>query len=62
MNEINELLREKLLDAQAPGYEAEFSPEEAEMVGAFHENAISSQDAFESVIDLALVDTFVNKE
>jgi len=45
-------LREKLLDAEVPGYQAEFDPEEAERVGAFFEDALSEQDAAESNIDL----------
>ena len=45
-------LREKLLDAMTPGYQAEFDPDEAEQVGAFIEDALSEQDAAESDIDL----------
>lgn len=48
-------LREKLLDAMTPGYQAEFDPDEAEKAGAFVEDALSEQDAAESDIDL--VDT-----
>jgi hypothetical protein len=48
-------LREKLLDAMTPGYQAEFDPDEAEQAGAFIEDALSEQDAAESDIDL--VDT-----
>jgi hypothetical protein len=48
-------LREKLLDAMTPGYQAEFDPDEAEQAGAFVEDALSEQDAAESDIDL--VDT-----
>ena len=40
-----EALREKLADAQTPGYQAEFDPEEAERAGAFVEDALSEQDA-----------------
>jgi hypothetical protein len=50
-------LREKLLDAMTPGYQAEFDPDEAEQAGAFVEDALSEQDAAESDIDL--VDTTV---
>jgi hypothetical protein len=50
-------LREKLLDAMTPGYQAEFDPDEAEKAGAFIEDALSEQDAAESDIDL--VDTTV---
>jgi hypothetical protein len=45
-------LREKLLDALIPGYQVEFDPEEAAKAGAFVEDALSEQDAFESDIDL----------
>jgi len=45
-------LREKLLDAMIPGYQAEFDPDEAEQAGAFVEDALSEQDAVESDIDL----------
>ena len=48
-----EALREKLTDAQTPGYQAEFDPEEAERAGAFVEDALSEQDAAESGDDLA---------
>jgi hypothetical protein len=44
-------LRKKLADAEAPGYQAEFDPGEAERAGAFVEDAMSEQDAVESTID-----------
>jgi hypothetical protein len=44
-------LREKLADAEVPGYQAEFNPHEAERAGAFVEDAMSEQDALESGID-----------
>ena len=47
-----EALREKLADAQTPGYQAEFDPEEAERAGAFVEDALSEQDATDSNADL----------
>jgi hypothetical protein len=46
------LVREKLDDAFVPGAEAEFDPEEAELAGAFVEDALSEDDARESGIDL----------
>ncbi len=46
-----EVIAEKLLDAQIPGFIAEFDPDEAEQVGAFTEDALSEQDALESDID-----------
>ena len=45
-------LREKLTDALTPGFQAEFDPDEADMAGAFVEDALSEQDAFESSMDL----------
>lgn len=50
-----EALREKLADAQTPGYQAEFDPEEAERAGAFVEDALSEQDATDSNADLVEV-------
>ena len=47
-----EALREKLADAQTPGYQAEFDPEDAERAGAFVEDALSEQDATDSNADL----------
>jgi hypothetical protein len=44
-------VREKLMDARVPGYQAEFDPDEAEIAGAFVEDAISERDALESAID-----------
>lgn len=51
-----EALREKLIDALIPGYQAEFDPEEAERAGAFVEDALSEPDAAESSLDLVTVD------
>jgi len=48
-----EALREKLIDAQKPGYQAEFSSEEAERAGAFVEDTLSEQAAAKSGDDLA---------
>ena len=42
---------DKLHDAQTPGYHAEFDPEEAESAGAFVEDALSEEDALDSVHD-----------
>lgn len=47
----SDALREKLLDAMTPGFEAECSPLEAELAGAFEENALSQKDARESAMD-----------
>ena len=48
-----QVLREKLLDAMTPGYQAEFDPEEADRAGAFEESALSEADALASTDDLA---------
>lgn len=47
----NALIREKLLDAATPGYAVEFDAREAEMAGAFAEDALSEADAADSVHD-----------
>ena len=47
-----EALREKLSDMETPGFEVEFDPEEAELAGAFVEDALSEQDALESNPDV----------
>lgn len=47
----NDILAAKLDDALVPGFEVEFSPDEAELLGAFSEDALSETDAKESVID-----------
>jgi len=46
-----EAIRQKLQDAETPGYEVEFDPDEAERI-AFREDALSDDDARESVADL----------
>lgn len=43
-----QIIREKLLDAQVPGFQAEFDPIEAEQLGAFIEDSLSEQDARDS--------------
>ncbi|WP_367899688.1 conjugal transfer protein TraD [Xanthomonas oryzae] len=48
-------LSEKLADAETPGFQAEFDPEEAERAGAFVEDALNEQDASASGDDLVEV-------
>ena len=48
-----QVLREKLIDAMTPGYQAEFDPGEADLAGAFAESALSEADALASTDDLA---------
>jgi hypothetical protein len=47
----DEIIDRKLQDAETPGYEVPFDPDEAERL-AFHEDALSDEDARESVVDL----------
>ncbi len=49
--DIQEVIKEKLLDAEIPGFQAEFDPLEAQMLGALTEDALSEQDALDSTID-----------
>lgn len=42
---------EKLKDALTPGYQAEFDPHEADVAGAFQEDALNEADALASVHD-----------
>ena len=49
--DITEIIQEKLLDAEIPGFQAEFDPLEAERLGAFKEDALTEQDALDSTID-----------
>ena len=47
----DDVIGQKLREAETPGYEVAFDPDEAERT-AFHEDALSDQDARDSVIDL----------
>mgnify|MGYP001164230773 CR=1 FL=1 len=49
--DIQEVITDKLLDAEIPGFQAEFDPLEAERLGAFKEDALSEQDALDSTND-----------
>ncbi|WP_020405855.1 hypothetical protein [Hahella ganghwensis] len=49
-------IRDKYIDAMTPGYQVEFDPVEAELVGAFVEDALSEEDATESTLDLPEID------
>lgn len=46
------ILREKMRDAEVPGFHAEFAPDEAETIGAFVEDGLNEQDAAESDTEL----------
>ena len=45
------IIKEKLADLMVEGYEVEVSPEEADLMGAFAETALSEKDAKESQYD-----------
>ena len=45
------IIKEKLTDLMVEGYEVEVSPEEADLMGAFAETALSEKDAKESQYD-----------
>jgi hypothetical protein len=51
----NQLIEAKFNDALTPGYQVEFSPNEADRAGAFVEDALSEADALDSVVDLLQV-------
>lgn len=46
-----DIVRAKMADALVPAYQAEFDPDEAEMAGAFPEDALSEADALDSTHD-----------
>jgi len=48
---IEEIIQQKLQEAEIPGCEVQFDPDEAERI-AFREDALSDEDARESIIDL----------
>ncbi len=48
---MDEVIDQKLLDMETPGFAAEFSAIEAERLGAFDEDALNLQDAMDSTID-----------
>jgi len=46
-----EIIAQKLQEAEIPGHEVEFDPDEAERI-AFREDALSDEDARQSITDL----------
>ena len=48
---IHDVVSEKLQDLMIPGFIAEVSPLEAEIMGVFVEDALSDSDALEAVYD-----------
>ncbi|WP_242695266.1 conjugal transfer protein TraD [Shewanella sp. 4t3-1-2LB] len=51
LTDIQSVIDAKLEDAQIPGAQVEVSPEEAALMGAFVEDAISEDDAISSAIE-----------
>ena len=54
MNEpeiVFDLVGSKLEDIETQGFKAEFTPEEADIAGAFSEDALSLEDAEEAMLD-----------
>ncbi|MBY0243430.1 MAG: hypothetical protein K2X55_29400 [Burkholderiaceae bacterium] len=56
------VLQEKLADAQVPGFWTEFAPDEADLAGAFVEQALAETDATVSHLDLISPDNNDAKE
>lgn len=50
----SDILTEKLLDADSGGFLAECTPEEAEAMGAFPEDALELDDALEGAVESAM--------
>lgn len=46
-----EIVQEKLNDLMIPGFIAEVSPEEAQLMGAFEEDALTEKEAQEAAHD-----------
>lgn len=49
-------LAEKFFDVMTPGAIVEFDPAEAEQAGAFVEDALNEEDAWDSIIDNGMVE------
>lgn len=46
------VVRRKMRDAEFPGFSVAFDPDEAELAGAFEEDALDPDDAAEGALDL----------
>ena len=46
-----EVLDAKCAELDVPGHEVEFDPDEAELCGAFREDALDEEDAIEAALD-----------
>lgn len=51
-NPLNAAIVAILADAETPGYQASFGPDEAEQAGAFQEDALTEGEALDSTADL----------
>tara|TARA_Y100001956_G_scaffold80912_1_gene97070 strand:- start:1018 stop:1179 length:162 start_codon:yes stop_codon:yes gene_type:complete len=51
MKTDKDILAAKLLDAENPTFTVSFDPDEADLIGAFSEDALTEADAIESAID-----------
>jgi hypothetical protein len=49
--ELMDVISEKLEDLIIPGFVAEVSPLEADIMGAFFEDALNEEDAMEAMYD-----------
>lgn len=56
-NDIDmELIDAKLIDANIPGAKIEFTPEEAEFLGAYRDDSIDIEDVIAASIDMLLLE------
>lgn len=49
--DVNDAVQDKFRDLMTQGYVAEFSPDEADLAGAFEDDALNARDAYESAFD-----------
>ncbi|MFO2560103.1 hypothetical protein SCJ04_14410 [Legionella pneumophila serogroup 1] len=49
--EVMDVIADKFDDLEVPGFITEVSPIEAELMGAFYEDALSERDALEAIYD-----------
>ena len=49
---LEETVRQKLIDVLTPGFTAVFTPDEAELAGAFVEDAMSEDDVLAAPLEL----------
>ncbi|EAT2029961.1 MULTISPECIES: hypothetical protein [Enterobacteriaceae] len=49
--DVNSAVEAKYRDLMTPGFVAEFAPDEAELAGAFEDDALSMRDAYDSAFD-----------